>query len=96
MDIDNTFGKSVNDLFRGILFEIQKGILCNYRNVFYTYSESAVFLDDVDGILISTRRKRDAPSFTHDYYSVIMADLIDKWSKKVAEFARDLETKLLL
>ncbi|UJR21986.1 hypothetical protein I4U23_025054 [Adineta vaga] len=95
LKLENIFAPSIDKSFKTILYNIQKNILCNYRNIFYTYSEFVSSVDDISGIPIANRRKRHAPSVMHNSYSMIIVELLNEWMKHVESFVKNLETKLL-
>lgn len=95
LQLGNIFAPSIDKSFKAILLEIQKNILCNYQNIFYTYSEPISSVDEIDGIQVTNRRKRHAPSLMHNSYSMIIVELLNEWMQYVNSFVRDLDSKLL-
>jgi hypothetical protein len=94
LKIENIFGKSIDKSFKKILDILQKDILCNYRNILHMYSESWISIQEISGIQISKTRKRSAPSFLHNTYSIIVIRLLNEWMKNVNNFVDNVERKL--
>ncbi|CAF0939256.1 unnamed protein product [Adineta ricciae] len=96
LKLGNIFAPSVDKSFKAILLEIEKNILCNYQNIFYTYSEPISSVDEIDGIQVTNRRKRHAPSLMHNSYSMIIVELLNEWMQNVNSFNLILSTTLIV
>ncbi|CAF4273195.1 unnamed protein product, partial [Rotaria sordida] len=90
---DDIFGTSINNLFKEILNNLQKNILCNYRSILHVYSQSWLSVDEINGIEISTTRKRHAPSILYHTDSMIIIRLLHKWIKNIDNIVANIDSK---
>ncbi|CAF3189656.1 unnamed protein product [Rotaria sp. Silwood2] len=95
LKIRNIFGTSVDDSFKTILNNLQKNILCKYRSILHVYSDSWSRIDEINGIEILRMRKRHAPSFFHNAYSMIVVELLQEWIKNVNNIVVNIDSKYL-
>ncbi|CAF1306567.1 unnamed protein product [Rotaria sp. Silwood1] len=93
LKIGNLFSTSMDESFEEILNNLQKNILCKYRSIFNVYSELWLPIDKIHGMEILISRKRNAPSFLYNAYSMIIIRLLYEWIENVNNIASNIDSK---
>jgi hypothetical protein len=92
---ESFFDHEYDDLFDGILQNLQHNMLCNYRNILRVYSEYWQPTSSTNSIQLLQTQKRDITSSDYRAYAIIILELLRQWMERIDHVLNNLENKLI-
>jgi hypothetical protein len=93
LNLKNEYAEETDELFKKIQDNIQKEMICRYRNVLYAYSIKWKSVHDYDRIQFSNKQ-RLCPSCAHNVHSIVIARYLGEWMELIDDAIDALPTKL--
>ncbi|CAF1652377.1 unnamed protein product [Rotaria magnacalcarata] len=87
---------SSNDQLKQIQDNLRDKIICEYRSVLNVYSHEWTPINHIKRLEFALRTYPSTPSFTHNYQSIFVVQILNEWMKRIDSVIIKLRTENFL